>query len=243
MPSRIQIRSWRRNGQSGSEIVEFALLAFFLVPTFLWMFVNSMNMIRMIEATEVTRDIGDQYIHGVDYTTYEAEAVAQKLATGFGLQIGSSFTGNNPYNDGNSGAGSNAWIVVAEIMYVGNQSCAALPQGTTCTNQNKYVFLQWIDFGNKALTINGAQVVSALGTPNLTLCTGNTQYPSCDINSNGMTLEYLVDANAQATTAASFFQTQLSDGQVAYVAETFFASPDLNFSSYPAGGIHSMNFF
>ena len=138
------IRNWRRQKQSGSEIVEFGLLACLLVPTFLWMFVNSMNLIRMIEASEVTGDIGNQFIHGVDYTTYEAQAVAQKLTTGFGLQIGSSFTGNNPQNDTNTTSPSNAWIITAEITYVGSNSCASLPSGVTCTNENQYVLFYQI---------------------------------------------------------------------------------------------------
>jgi hypothetical protein len=221
-------RSWRKNGQSGSEIIEFALYAFFMVPTLLFMFVNSMNLIRMIEATQVTRDIGDLYIHGVDYTTYEAQSVAQKLAGGFNLQIGSSFTGNNAVNHGNGGTG---YIIVAEIMYIGSGSCSALPSNVSCTNQNKYVFLQYIDFGNKTVQINGVQVASALGTT------------SAAENANGMVQNYMTDPNAVATTAAGFFQTQLTDGQVAYVAETFFASPDLNFTAYPAGGIHTLDFF
>src|SRR5579862_3848510 len=156
-------KSPRRNAvQSGSEIVEFALLASFLIPTFLWMFVNSMNLIRMIEANQVTRDIGDLYIHGVDYSTWEAQSVAQKLSQGFGLQIGGSFAGNESNNSGNGG---NAYIVVAEIMYIGSGSCSSLPTGVSCTNENKYVFVQYLRYGNAALTINGAQVASAMGTP------------------------------------------------------------------------------
>jgi hypothetical protein len=228
MRTAIPIRRWRREGQNGSEIVEFALLAFFLVPTFLWMFINGMNLIRMNEANQVTRDIGDLYIHGVDYSTYEAQAVAQKLAGGFGLQIGTSFTGNVAANSGNGG---NAYIVIAQVMYVGNASCSSLPNGTTCTNQNKYVFLQYITFGNAALQINGTTVQSALGTTSAT------------VNSSGLVQNYLTDGGAVASTVGSYFQTQLTDGQVAYVAETFFASPDLNFTAYPAGGIHSLDFF
>lgn len=244
MPKKTRVSKWRAANQRGSEIVEFALLAMFLIPTFLWMFINSMNMIRMIEATEVTRDIGAQYIAGTDYTTYEAQTVAQKLATGFGLQIGSTYSGNNPFNDSSSNGG-NGWVIVGEVVYVGSESCASLPSGTTCNNQNQYVFLQWTDFGDKALQINGSTVSSALGTPNLTECTGSetastSATPSCDINSNGVVLEYLTDTNAQCSNCSSFFSTQLSDGQVAYVVETFFSSPDLNFTAYPAGGIHSI---
>jgi hypothetical protein len=228
MRTTIPIRRWRKERQGGSEMFEFALLAMFLVPTFLWSFINGMNLIRMNEANQVTRDIGDLYIHGVDYSTYEAESVALKLSGGFGLQIGSSFSGNNAANNGNGG---NAYIVVSQIMYVGSASCSSLPSGTSCTNENKYVFLQYINFGNAALQINGTTVSPALGRPTATL------------NSTGMIQDYLTDPGAVCPNAGNFFQTQLSDGQVAYAAETFFASPDLNFTAYPAGGIHSIDFF
>jgi|SRR5579871_979639 len=243
MRTQIPIGNRRRRGQRGSEIVEFAALAFFLVPTFLWAFINGMNLIRMNEANQVTRDIGDLYIHGVDYSTYEAQAVAQKLAGGFGLNVGSSFTGNNPSNNSNGG---NGYVVVAKIMYVGSPSCASLPTGTSCTNQNQYVFLQYISYGNATLQINGAQVASSLGTPSIPLvtaagCSGSTS-EAC-MNSSGIVSNFLTGGNAVCTRCSSFFQTQLSDGQVAFVAETFFASPDLNFTAYPAGGIHSLDFF
>jgi hypothetical protein len=228
MRTSISIRRWRRAGQKGSEIVEFAALAFFLVPTFLWSFINGMNLIRMNEANQVTRDIGDLYIHGVDYSTSEAQAVAAKLAGGFGLNVGGGFTGNNASNNSNGG---NGYVVIAQVMYVGSGSCGALASGTTCTNQNKYVFLQYISFGNASLQINGTQVQSAMGTT------------SASINSSGVVQNYLTDPNAVASTVGSFFTTPLTDGQVAYVAETFFSSPDLNFTAYPAGGIHSLDFF
>jgi hypothetical protein len=228
MPSTNPLRRRRRKGQNGNEIIEFTLYAMFMIPAFLWMFVNSMNLIRMIEANEVTRDLGDQYIHGVDYTTYQAQNVAVKLSSGFGLQVGSAFTGNEPTNDANGG---NAWIVAAEIMYIGSGSCSSLPSGTSCTNQNQYVFLQWIDYGSKTLQMNGTQVTSALGNFAGT------------VNTNGLVANYMTDPNAVCSSCGSYFQTPFADGQVAYASETFFASPDLNFTAYPAGGIHSLDWF
>jgi len=222
------VRRWQRKGQRGTEIFEFVLFAIFILPTFLWSFINGLNLIKMNEANEVTRDLGDQYIHGVDYTTYEAQSVAAKLSQGFGLNIGSSYTGNNPTNDSQGG---NAWIVAAEFMYIGAGSCSSLPNGTACTNQNQYVFLQYIDYGNKTLQINGVQVASALGTFSGT------------VNTNGLVANYMTDPKAVCANCGTYFQTPFSDGQVGYISETFFASPSLDISALPAGGIHSLDFF
>lgn len=235
------LRTGRRRRQRGNEIIEFAILSAFLVPTLLWTFINSMNLVRMNQANQVTRDIGDLYIHGVDYSTYQAQNVATVLANGFNVQIGSSFTGNNAANNGNSG---NGYIIVAQIMFIGSGTCSSLDSGVTCTNENQYVFTQYLDFGNGSLKINGNQVQSSLGTPTFP----SDSSASCGtseacINTSGIVSDYVTGANAVCTGCASFFQTQLSDGQVAYIAETFFASPDLSFSALPGGGIHSIDFF
>jgi hypothetical protein len=219
----------RRLRQKGSEILEFALFAFFLVPTFVWTFVNAMNLLRIIEATHVCRDIGNLYIHGVDYTTFEAQQVAAKLATGFDLRIGTTFTGSNAANTANQGRGL---VVLSQVMYVGSNTCGSLPAGTVCTNANKYVFLQRVMFGKGDLTINSNQVVSSLGNVNNVV-----------FNSSGFVQNYLTDPDAVAPNAGTFFSTGLTDGQVAYVAETFFSSPDLQISAFPGGGLHNTLFF
>jgi hypothetical protein len=224
----ISVSTRRRKRQRGNEIIEFAVLAMFLVPLFLWGFVTGMNLLRMIQCTQICRDIGNLYIHGVDYSTYPAQQVAARLANGYGLQIGSSFSGNDATNDANSG---NGYIVLSEVMYAGPNACSSLPVGTICTNENKYVFLQRIDFGNASLQINGTTVSSALGNP------------TAAASSAGIVQNYLTDSGAVAANFSSFMQTQIADGKVVYVAETFFASPDLGFSAFPAGGVYSRSFF
>jgi hypothetical protein len=187
-----------------------------------------MNLLRLDQCTEICRDIGNLYIHGVDYSTYAAQQTAAQLAQGYNLQIGSTFTGNKASNSGNSG---NGYVVLSEIMYVGSATCATLPSGTSCTNQNKYVFLQQITFGNSSAQINGVTVQSTLGNP-----TGST------INTSGIVLDYLTNSSAVCAACSGFWTTPLADGQVAYVTETFFTSSDLGISAYPAGGIYSRVF-
>lgn len=218
----------RRCGRRGSEIVEFAIFSVFMVPLFIWMFVTGMNLLRFIQCTEIVRDIGVQYVGGVDYSTYTAQTVAQTLAQGYGLTLTSSFSGNDATAD--SGAG-NVFIIISQIMYVGPTSCSPLPTGTTCTNENQYVFLRQIYFGNKEVQFNGTQVQSAFGTLSATL------------NAAGYVQNYLTDSKAQCPNMADFMQTQLDDGQYAYVVEGFFADSGLGFSAYPAGGIYVRTFF
>jgi hypothetical protein len=231
---RIPVSPRRAKRQRGNEILEFALYAAFMVPLFLWVFVTGMNLLRMIQCTQICRDIGNLYIHGVDFSIYPAEQIAQRLAQGYGLNIGGGFAAGvtNMYNnDGNVG---NGYVVLSEVMFVGAATCATLPVGTTCTNQNQTVYLQRVDFGNASVKFNGVIVASAVGN-----AAGAT------INSAGLVQNYLTDGKAVATNFAGNFLggTNLGDGQVMYVVETFFASPDLGISAYPAGGVYSRNFF
>jgi hypothetical protein len=219
----------RRRFQRGNEIIEFALMAVFLVPLLLWMFVNGMNLIRMIQCTQICRDIGNQYIHGLDFSTLPAQTLASNLANGYGLTV-SGFSGDSSGNErANTSNTGNGLVMLSEIMYVGTNACAALPNGTSCTNSGKYVFIQRLAFGNASVQFNGVTVSSAVGSP------------TASLSDSGIVQNYLTDAGAVASGASGLIT--VTDSQVAYVVETFFTSPSLGFSAYPAGGIYSRVFF
>lgn len=224
---RIPVSKRRLKRQRGNEIIEFALLAVVMVPAFLYMFVAGMNLIRLTQGVQVSRDVGDLYIHGVDFSTYPAQALANRLAQGFGMNIGSFYSGSNSANDGNGG---NGLVVLSQVMYVGSGACASLPAGTACTNQDKYVFTQRLTFGSKAVKFNNTTVSSALGNP------------TAVINTAGYVQSYLTDSRAVCSTISGMLTTQFADQQLAYVVEVFFASSDLNFSAVPGGGIYSRLF-
>lgn len=222
--------SRRRARQRGYEILEFALMAALLVPAFLWTFINGLNLVRFNQANEVNRDIGNLYIKGTDFSTYATQALASRLAQGYALTV-TSFTGNQHTN--NSGAG-NGYVVLSQIMYVGpttGHTCQAV--SPNCTNHDSYVYLQHIDFGNSGLQFNGVTVASQLGG----------SVASATINTSGYVQNYLTDTNAVATNVPSIMSSQLADGQVAYVVETFFASPQLSISGLPGGGVYGRTFF
>ena len=104
-----QISTRRRKNQRGNEMIEFALMAVFLVPLLLWMFVNGMNLIRMIQCTQICRDIGNQYIHGLDFSTSSAQAASRCSHS----SSSSNAAGSAP-NTSVSVAGSNICSIIAE---------------------------------------------------------------------------------------------------------------------------------
>jgi hypothetical protein len=230
MVSLTPVSTRRRYRERGNEILEFAVMAAFLVPGFLWVFINGMNLLRFNQCTQINRDLGSLYIKGTDFSTYAPQSLAVRLSQGYGLNV-SSFTGNQHTN--NSSAG-NGYVILSEIMYVGPTNGHTCQSATpTCVNHDSYVYLQRIDFGNVGLQINGTVVSSKLG--------GTVS--SATINSSGIVSNYLTDPNAVATNVPTLVPSTFADGQVAYVIETFFASPDLSFAGLPAGGIYGRSFF
>ncbi|HTS74992.1 MAG TPA: hypothetical protein VMG40_02245 [Bryobacteraceae bacterium] len=206
-------------------MIEFALYSALMIPLLLWTFLAGFNLVRFNECQEIDRDIANQYIHGVDFSTYEAQQVAQRLASGFNMQIGSSFTGNEANNSSNTGG--NVYVVLSEVMYIGAGTCGT---ANPCTNENKYVFIQQIGFGTQAIGTNSANVTSKLGS--LTATT----------SSSGIVQNILTDTGAVCTNCSGYFQTALTDGQTAYVVEAFFSDPNLSFSSLPGGVLYTATF-
>lgn len=229
----------RKRTQGGQEILEFALVTILLVPVFIGSMIVGMNLIRSIQCNQMCRDLTDMYIHGADFSTYSMQTMAQRLAQGLNLQIGSSFTGNSNSNTSNSG---NGLVTVSQIMYVGattDPNCVAVGAGN-CTNTGMFVFTQQIVFGNGSLANIQTQ---SLGTP-----TGAT------LTNSGIVQNPVTDVHAQLPSAAqtamqSLWQTTsngqspLVDGQVAYVVETYFQSPDLSVGSFAGNGVYARYFF
>jgi hypothetical protein len=229
----------RQQTQSGQEILEFALVAVLLVPIFIGSFIVGMNLIRSIQTNQVCRDLDNMYIHGGDFSTYPLQQEAQRLAQGLNLQIGSSFAGNSAANTGNQG---NGLVTVTQIMWIGgpnSANCVAVG-ASNCTNQSSFVYTQQIQFGN-----------GTLGNAN-TITVGTC--PVAILNTSGVVQDYITDSRAALTgTFQSAMQnlwqsgsngsTALTDGQVAYIVETYFQSPDLSVGSLSGNGVYARYFF
>ncbi|MEO8098641.1 MAG: TadE family protein [Acidobacteriota bacterium] len=227
--------------QRGHEILEFALVAFLFIPLLLGTFVTGMNVIRSIQANHIARDLADMYIHGGDFSDHGMQVVAQRLATGMDLQIANG-SGSQADNINNGGRGI-VWI--SKIMWVGTTlepNCqAALP--SFCTNANKFVFLERIRFGNGSLE---SERPSSLGHPAAAtrsvygIVTDNTV-----TSSNAAVPEPFQTSvrNLWQSTSTTTGQQPLSDGQVVYVAEVYFQSPDLQLGSFQGRGVFAGWFY
>jgi hypothetical protein len=228
----------RKKTQSGLEIMEFVFVWLLFVPMFLGAFIIGMNLIRSIQCNQVCRDLDSMYIHGGDFSTYPIQQEAQRLAQGLNLQIGASFAGNQQSNVGNSG---NGLVTVTQIMWIGDSNstnCVAVG-AANCTNQSSFVFTQQIQFGNGTLANSSTVTVG--------------QCPSAIMNNSGIVQNYITDSRAALTGSAqtsmqALWQndpnsTALTDGQVAYIVETYFQSPDLSVGGLTGNGVYARYFF
>ena len=79
----------RRRFQNGIEAIEFSLLFVFLLPPFVWMFINGMNFLRFNKATDVSRSAALLFVKGIDFTLPGNQAIIARVASGLDLQSSS----------------------------------------------------------------------------------------------------------------------------------------------------------
>ena len=227
------MRLSRRKKQSGSVLIEFALVALLFVPLFMGTFVTGMNMIRSIQANHIAGDMANMFIHGANFSDRAMQQVAKRLATGLDLQVGTG-TGNVADNLSNSGRGI---VWVSKVMWVGanNEANCLGVMPAACTNASKFVITEQIRFGTGTLESERDTTVG---------------HPTAPRDTNGrVTVDVVQDSSAavpepQQTKLQQMWQANdpsigrapLQDGQVLYMVEVYFKSPDLNIARGARGG-------
>jgi Flp pilus assembly protein TadG len=192
---RIQIRKDRRRGVA---MVEFALSLTFLIPLLLGTFVFGFRLIRSIEMSQITRDIGHMYIRGINFRNPGPQANAQTLSSGFDLS-----------NTGKS------LIILSKIKVIQQADCDAanavvgIGAGQPCANLNKPVFMEQLTMGNSSVSY------SVFGTP--TPIQGDYT----------VTVKDMGRSTTTQTSNFSTILT-LKSGEYAYVCEMFNQTPELN---------------
>lgn len=161
----------RSRKQRGNAIVEFALVATFLVPLVAGTFTVGLALLRAQQVLQVNRDMGALYVKGVPMYTTSAKALAVRLSDGLGL--GPSYRQyalDNPSvtttpadSSFQPSATGNGVIYISQVLHVGELDCAqggfVAPSYTGCTNFDKYVFMERTAMGNTSLR------ASDMGTP------------------------------------------------------------------------------
>lgn len=115
--------------------------------------------------------------------------------------------------------GGNGVVILSKIMHIGDSECASggYPVGDSrCVNRNQDVFIQQLKIGD-ATAKN-----SNFGTP-----TGVTYDAKQSIT------DYLTNSGARASNVTSAIT--LASGEIAFVSEAFFKTPELDIPGYKSG--------
>ena len=218
----------RRERQSGSTLLEFAIV----VPCLTLLFFGSIGlgimMGRYIQAVVVDRDVAHMYADGVDFTqTTPQNIVVQQLALGTGM----------------TATGGNGVMIFSQVQTVYQVDCTAAAV-SPCTNLGLPVFTQRIVLGNKTLR------TSNFGTPTQSLmnASGNIS-ASVYLTNSDATVR--VASAFETQLAAAAVSAGLSgtapvqpQGNIVYMVETYFQYPDIGFLGWSTtGGAYSCFLF
>lgn len=217
----------KRKRESGSTLVEFAIV----VPCLLLLFFGTVGlgimMGRYVQTVQVARDVAHMYSNGVDFTqTPNRNIVTQQLASGVGM----------------TDTGGNGVVVLSKIITIYQADCTAA--GLTCTNLGLPVFTQRITIGKTSLRTGdfGAPASSILDGA------GNIDPTVYITNSNSSVrttgFEAALDDAVSRATGAGAAPPQQPQGDIAYVAEIYFQYPDIGFLGWStAGGCYARFIF
>ena len=217
----------RRKQQSGSTILEFAIVVPCLVMLFFGTVGLGLMMGRYIQAEQMSRDIAHMYSDGVDFTqTTPQNIVVQQLALGTGM----------------TATGGNGVVILSQIETVYQQDCTAAGV-SPCTNLGLPVFTQRVVVGNSSL------ITSAFGTPSAASlnASGNIS-PSVYLSNSDPTVrtsgfEAALDA-AAVSAGGTGTPPEQAQGDIAYVVEVFVQYPDIGFLGWStAGGAYTRFIF
>ena len=203
-----------RARQRGSTMIEFCLSAVLWTTVLMGLSAVGMNLIRALQVEQVCRDAGRMYSAGLDFTLAGNQSLLIIVATGLNVTT----------------SGGNGVFVFSTVEYIDTPQCAAgglAGNSSSCPNLDQYVFIQRVVVGNASL------LTSPFGTPPAGIIGASGNIASSD---------YLTNSSARATGFGSLLS--LTGGQVTYLTETYFSSPDFAWGSYMSGaGIYERKFF
>ncbi len=130
------MRRLRRSNQRGNTIVEFTLVAVFLVPLLLGTVNVGMNLSRSIQVTQLSRDAGHMFARFVDFSEAGNQDILVRLSEGLGM----------------TRTGGNGRVTLTRMAQIGDLECEAGGyEPANCPNHGYSVITQQIVIGNNQL--------------------------------------------------------------------------------------------
>jgi hypothetical protein len=201
----------RRRGQSGSAILEMALMTMLYIPLTLGVAGLGMTMGSFISVLQTTRDAAHMFARGIDFATDANKDLIVRLAGGLNL----------------TRTGGNGSLVFSKIITATQQDCdAAGISSAQCANRDQPVLIHRTRIGDDSL------LTSHYGTP-----TSSIVSSSGNISANNYLRQTSARAGVFATdlAAASYVQGR---GEIAYLVEGHFQVPALRFLGFAPNGMY-----
>lgn len=219
----------RRNhlNQSGSSIVEFAIVTPCLLILFFGTIGLGLMMGRYVQAVQVARDVAHMYSNGVDFSkAANRNIVTQQLASGVGM----------------TDTGGNGVVVLSKVITVYQADCDAA--GLTCTNLALPVFTQRITIGKASLRPGDFGAPSSGILDSSGNIAPNVYITNSDSSVRTSGFEATLDDAVQRATGSAPSPPAQVQGDIAYVVEVFFQYPDISFLGWStAGGAYARFIF
>ena len=191
--------------ERGSVVVEFILIAPFLVITLLGVVGVGFTLGRSIQVNQVTRDAAKLFFDGVDLSTTGNQKIVGRLGWGMGLASDASGTINT--------AGKGV-VILTQVIHVGTNECLAAGYTTnaSCPNFDQLVIEKRIVVGNATLR------ASNFGSPGLSLLQADGSIRP---------LDYCTDASVLVPAGSAPTLLNLAQGQFSFDVESYFTLPEL----------------
>ena len=204
MPLNSTNNTLRRRRRRGNTIIEFGLVAIFLVPLFLGTINLGLNLGYNLQVAQIARDTGHMYVRQLDFSLDASKELVVRMAAGMGM----------------TKTGGNGVVILTKVLFVGDDQCLAGGlTGGACANRGRAVIVQRFVIGNTALR------TSSVGTPpsNFVLTAPDTVtgLKPGDI----LPADYLTQASLVTAATETLLPGMLA-GETGFVVESYFKTPD-----------------
>ncbi len=174
------ISAKRLRKQRGNVMVEFALVAPFLMAMLTGSFTMGMSLTKAVQASQLCRNANVLMVRAIDMSKTENKQILLRTGSGLGLNV----AGTNTPDPNGKGV-----IILTKVVKVGDNACnlgitAWNGNPTSCANHGLYVI------GQRILIGNTSRWTSLTGTPSITSAadgsfTDNQIATSTGIRANG----------------------------------------------------------
>jgi hypothetical protein len=196
-------------------MVEFGLVAAFLVPICLGVVGVGLALGDAVKVSQTVRDAGHMFGRGIDFDRDDNKDIIVRLAGSLGM----------------TRAGGSGTVIFSKIITPRQEDCEAANKANNCPNRDLPVITHRVAVGNTALRS------SAFGTPAAHLVSATGNISPLDYLTQSSAL-----ANGFSTVMSDAGMVQ-NRGEIAYVVEGFFRIPSFGFMGDTTSGVYCRYIF